>query len=120
MTVPCEPDASAMIETDLATSAVGEVVGRERLAAEMVDPVRRCLRRFVCYVGRLMVRVGEPLGAALPNPELLAGWLAPDRDCDRPDFVLVQWWSALQTVGLEERSEDDRRWRPTPAHRARE
>src|ERR1035437_4908281 len=109
MAVPDEPDPSAMVEPDLGASPLGEGVGGERSAAEMVDPVGRRLEGLACRSGRLVLLIGEPLGPALPNLGLLAWRLACDRRCDRPDLVLAQERSALQTVGLQKRSEDDRR-----------
>ena len=106
--MPDKPDPSAVVEPDLGASSVGEVVGRERLAAEMIDLVGR-LHGFLCSTRRLVFRFGEPIGPALQNPELATWRLAPDRRRDRPDLALVQRRSALQTVGLDERSEDDRR-----------
>ena len=120
MAVPDEPDTPAVVEADLGASPVGEVVGRERLTAEMLDPVHRRFDRFVCGESGLAVPVGEHLAQASSNPERLTGRLAPDRGRDRPDLILIERWSTLQSVGLLQCREDDGRWRPPSSHRARQ
>ena len=88
----------------------------------MVDLASRPLAGFQGGSNRLSVRVWEPplTDPAGPKLELITRRLAPDRSCDRANLVLAQGWSALQTVGFQERGKDDRRRRPTSAHRARE
>jgi hypothetical protein len=99
-----------MVEPDLGTRPIGEVVSRQRLAAEVIDAVGRRLFFLGSERGLLVlqVRASTLVDAVRSMPELISRRLAPDRGCDCADLVLVQRRPALQTVGLYERGEDDR------------